>query len=339
MVNNNNVHFTTFSTVHKQVVVPFEPLLNCIGYSTEKWTKETETPMSEFLQRFPNLNNLADTLLDANLSAYLERSAIGVLSNMGARSFDSHYPGNRLLASLGALTQKASWSPAATLPELSEKVMSTCEEVNDYSFIYTSDRRDETPELRWRPSPHQPESNDHKPLHLIPVLNWCSYGEPLGSTQRAHKDSRGLWLDNMIRLRPAQSMSAKVKQRLETWLYGGEKDPAHPEQSRSVGFLGCGERGKADLVPAMFKAFQLIGFTGSARAQVLENGLFFSVRSLEGPQDLEMFAASSIRWTFGAPGLARWKEGDATEYSAGVLAGDLGQMMGEPMVGEPVLMI
>ncbi|KAG0652602.1 N-acetyltransferase ats1 [Hyphodiscus hymeniophilus] len=268
MVNNNRVYFTTFDPVGQQVIVPYEPLLNCVGYSSARWTKDTETSTAEFQLKFPNLNNLADTLLDATVSGYLERSALGVLSNMSARRYDPQYPGNRLLASLGALTQKPSWSPAAALSELAEKLMSTCEEVNDYSFIYTCDERDERPGLGWRPNPDQPERSDERSAHLIPVLSWTSYGEPFGSTQRAHRDSQGLWLDNMIPLRTSGHLNVKVKQRLEMWLYGGEKDPEHPEQVPGVGFLGRGERGKSDLIPAIFRSIQIVGFTGSAICQV-----------------------------------------------------------------------
>ena len=333
MVNNNNVRFTTISSADEQVVASYEPLLNCVGYSSERWQKETETSQSEFLLKFPNLNNLADTLLDTRISAYLERSALGVMSNMTARSFDPKYPGNRLLASLGALTQKVSWgSPATTLSELSEKVMSTCEAANDYSFIYTSDRRDDRPGLRWRPSPRQAESNDQKPIHLVPVLNWTSYGKPFGETQRGHKDSQGFWLDNMVRLQPSDSIAAKVEKRLYAWLYSWENDPVHLEVKASVGFFGLKERGKLGLIPAMFKAFEMIGFTGSPKCQVCENGLFFSVGDLDGWQDVELFTASSIRWAFGAPGLARRKEGDVIEYFAGVFAGLVDQVAGEPLL-------
>ena len=339
MVNNDNVYFTTFDPLDKQVVVPYEPLLNCIGYSSDRWTKETEVSTAQFLLEFPNLNNLADTLVDARLSGYLGRSALGVLTNMAARKFDHKYPGNRLLASLGALTQKPSWSPAATLFELAEKVMCTCEEVNDYSFIYTSDKRDERSAFGWRPDPHQPKSNNHKPAHLVPVLNWPSHGEPMGNTQRAHRDSKGLWIDNMIRLQLSKTIRPKVKEGLERWLYGQEKDPARPKESRSVGFWGSKEKGKSDLASALFEAFQVIGFTGSSKCQICENGLFFPVLDLEGQKYVELFASSSIRWKFGAPGLAIWKEGDVTRYSAGLLAGDLGPTMAQALLGEPVLMI
>ena len=333
MVNNNNVQFTTITSADEQVIVSCQPLLNCIGYSSERWRKETETSQSEFRLKFPNLCNLEDTLLDTQVSAYLKHSALGVMSNMTARSFNPNYPGNRLLASLGALTQKVSWgSPAATLSELSEKVMSTCEAANDYSFIYTSDRRDDRPGLRWRPSPRQAESNDQKPIHLVPVLNWTSYGKPFGETQRGHKDSLGFWLDNMVRLRPSDSIAEGVEKRLYAWLYNWEDDPVHPEVKASVGFFGPKERGKLDLVPAMFKAFEMIGFTGSSKCQVCENGLFFSVRDLDGRRDVELFTASSIRWGFGAPGLARWKEREVTEYSAGVFAGLIDQMAGESLL-------
>ena len=338
MVNNSNVYFTTFDPVDAEVVVPYGPLLNCIGYSSERWTKDAQTSTADFQLKFPNLNNLADTLVDATLSGYLERSALGVLSNMAARRYDPQYPGNRLLASLGALTKRPSWSPAATMSELAEKVMATCEEVNDYSFIYTSDGRDESPGLGWRPSPHQTKSKDLKPMHLIPVLNWCSYGEPMGNTQRAHRDSQGLWLDNMIRLHPSESMRAKVQERFETWLYGTGKSRENPEQIPSIGFLGSKEAGKSDLMSAIFKTIQTMGFTGSSKGKVCENGLYFSVVSLECRQDVELFVASSIRWAFGAPGFALWREGDVTKYSAGVFAGDIGQMMGHPLAAEPLLL-
>jgi hypothetical protein len=111
-------------------------------------------------------------------------------------------------------------------------------------------------------------------------------------------------------------------------------NPYLPNKTGSGGFFGPKERGKSDLITAMFRAFGIIGFTGSSKALVCENGLFFSVLSLEGRQDVEIFAASSIHWTFGAPGLARWKEGDVIKYSAGVFAGQLYNM-----VGESVLMI
>ena len=327
MVNNNHVYFTTFDPFDGQVVVPAEPFLNCVGYSAERWKKDTAISTAEYLLRFPNLNNLEDTLLDARLSGYLERSALGIFSNMAARKYDPQYPGNRLLASLGALTQKPSWSAAATLPELAEKVMVICGAINDYSFIYTRDQRDERPGFGWRPSPDQPERNDEKPAHLNPVLNWCSYGEPMGNTQRAHRDLRGLWLDDMIRVHTSEALRPEVKERLEMWLYGGEKNLAHPEKIPSGGFLGPKEKRKSDLTSALFDAFQMMGFTGSPQCQVCESGLFFSAIRMDGRQDLEMYVASSIRWTFGAPGLALWKERDSTKYSAGVFAGELGHLM------------
>jgi hypothetical protein len=332
MVNNENVYFTTFEPSGQQVVVPYEPLLNCVGYSTDGWTKDTGATMEEFLRKFPNLSNLLDTLVDAKLSGYLKRYALGVLTNMATRQFDPHLPGNRLLASLGALTQKPSWSPAATLSELAEKLMATCEEANDYSFIFTNDKRDDRAGLGWRPSPHQSDHKSHKPIHLVPVLNWHSYGEPGGNTQRAHRDSQGLWLDDMIRLQSSKSLEPIAEKILETWLYGRAKDPANPQEADSVSFLGSKEIGKLDLVSALFRAFQIIGFTGSSNCHVCKNGLFFSVVDLKGLQEVELFASGSIRWKFGAPGLAMWKEEGSTRYSAGVFAGDLGNITGQPLL-------
>jgi hypothetical protein len=67
----------------------------------------------------------------------------------------------------------------------------------------------------------------------------------------------------------------------------------------------------------------IIGFTGCYEPQTCENGLFYSQIDIRGHQDVELFAAASIAWKFGNPGMARWNDNGVVRYCAGVYAGVL----------------
>jgi hypothetical protein len=75
-----------------------------------------------------------------------------------------------------------------------------------------------------------------------------------------------------------------------------------------------------------------MGFSGSPEAHVCSSGVFFSQLPLADKSNVEMFAAASISWMFGSPGLARWTERPSgngetdgethiVKYAAGVFAG------------------
>jgi hypothetical protein len=333
LVNNPIIRFTTVSPTGHQLVTSSTQLFNCIGYSLYQWLKDGHT-FAESFARFPNLHNLEDTIAETYTSDYLNRSALGVFSNLGMRTFDSQYPGNRLLSSMGALTTKASWGPpATTLSELSEKVMRICEQANDYSFIYTSDERDDKAGRRWRPCPIQPEKAG-QPVLLVPVFSWSSWGHPIGETQRAHMDNRGFWLENIIRLQESETMSDEARMKLEHWLYGPKEEQYlnNSEVHSSPGILGRIARDVVDVIPAMFKAFEILGFSRHHDYQVCSNGVFFPVIALHEKNEVEIFATASIRWAFGAPGLAMWKDGGVTRYSAGVFAGIVDVSLAQPLL-------
>lgn len=320
LVNARKIHFAPIHPEGYDSIVKGDRFFNCTGFSLEQWKKRNDKTTSESLIEFPTLNTFEDTLADLATSGYLGRSVFQVLANMACRTYDPFFPANRLLASLGALTQEVSWGPPSmSLSDLSEKVMTTCEADNDYSFIYTTDERDETPGLQWRPDPKQIQTDLSKPVHLIPVLSWSSWGEPFGATQTAHKDDAGLWLDNMIRLQQSEAPGEEVRQLLENWLYR-PKDLTQPGAA-SKGFFKRTESDKLNFGEAMLKALKQMRFSGTQGPVICEDGLFFPLKPLDGRQDVELFAASSIRWIFGSPGLVRWKEGDKTKYSAGVFTG------------------
>ncbi|OBT58657.1 hypothetical protein VE04_01112 [Pseudogymnoascus sp. 24MN13] len=320
LVNARSIHFAPIHPEGYDSIVKGERFFNCTGYSLDQWKKRNDKTTSESLIEFPTLNTFEDTLADLATSGYLGRSVFQVLANMACRTYDPFFPANRLLASLGALTQEVSWGPPTmSLSDLSEKVMATCEADNDYSFIYTTDERDETPGLQWRPDPKQIQTDLSKPVHLIPLLSWSSWGEPFGATQTGHKDDAGFWLDNMIKLQQSEAPGEEVRLLLENWLYR-PKDLTQPGAA-SKGFFKHTESEKLSFGEAMLKALKQMRFSGTQAPVICEDGLFFPLKPLNDRQDMELFAASSIRWLFGSPGLVRWKEGDKTKYSTGVFTG------------------
>jgi hypothetical protein len=312
LVNSRDAFFTSLAPEAQGHAIQAQSFFSCVG-CFDQWKRTTGNRQSTVLERFHNIHILEDTLADSQLGNYLERVALRVLSNMALRTFDSEFPQNRLLASLGALTQDASWGPpSTTLAELAEKLMSICESNGDYSFIYTSDIRNHTPGMRWRPNSFQLPSK--KPVHLVPVANWHSWG-----TQDSHKDLRGFWLDNMMLLKPAEKMNEEAEKRLDRFVYGFE-DPREPG-TITGGVFHHKDGGEEDLSQAVLRFLRMIGFKGDREPQVCQTGLFFSQLSLNRRDSVEMYAATGIRWMFGSPRLARWKEGGEFMYCAGVFTG------------------
>lgn len=292
--------------------------------------KEAGKTASDVLDVFPNLNAMEDALADQQVSGYLKRTALGVLSNITLRNFDPGFPRNRLLASLGALTKEVSWGPPSlSLSDLSEKVMSVCEEVNDYSFIYTSDERDDAPGLRWRPSATQQESIPARPVHLVPIISWGAWGEPFGETQRAYIDAQGLWLNCMIPLRTSDKTSDEATQMLNNWLHG-----FHGVEIETYEFLPGDGKEQLSVSSWMSKALRKMHFTGCPNPLICKNGYFFSQIEVHDHYDVQLFVAAGVRWVFGAPGIARWKEKGVFRYSAGVFAGQVNSLIVESVLME-----
>jgi hypothetical protein len=214
---------------------------------------------------------------------------------------------------MGALSQDVSWGPPTTTSaEIAEKLMSICESNGDYSFIYTSDLRDQRPGMRWRPSPLELGSGET--TNLNPVANWHTWG-----TQIGHRDANSFWLEKMVLLEPAEAIDEEVEKFLERFLYGS-KDLQQPD--RTIGGIFRHEECEdKQLSQVVLNFLHKIGFKGDQEPQVCKTGLFFSQCSLNGRDAVEIYAASGIRWMFGNPGLARWKEGEENMYCAGVFTG------------------
>lgn len=327
LVNGREAFFSTLAPEAQGHAIHAEKFLNCVGFSLSQWKRIEGKGHGEVLEAFPKLNTLEDTLADRQMGMYLDRVALKVVSNMAVRTFDPKFPQNRLLACMGALTQEVSWGPAsATLEELAEKLMAICESNNDYSFIYTSDIRNRAPGMRWRPSPFQSSSNG--PTHLVPVVNWNN----IWGTQNGHRDARGFWLDKMVLLNPAETIDEKAKEGLERMLYG-YKDLKEPNKITGWVFRRQDYEDK-ELSQVVLKYLGMAGFKGDREPHVCESGLFFSQSILSGRDSVEMYATAGIRWTWGSPGLARWKEDGEIMYCAGVFTGVVKMEAAEPLLVE-----
>lgn len=332
LVNGADTYFTTTNPDVRTPVVQVQRFLNCVGASLNKWKKENEQGEMGVLENFHYLSILEEALGDILMSGYLERTALSVLSNVGLRDLDAKFPENRLLACLGALTKEASWGTAShSLENLADKLMKVCEARNDYSFIYTSDEKSDDPGLRWRPSTKQRPPNG--PAHLRPIINWHSSTPEFGLTgltQDTHRDEHGFWLDNMVQLRFSASVGQKAVAELERYLFSST-DSGNPHFIH-IGIIKPRIGQNLEWSEELFKFLVKIGFTGCPEPQICEMVLFYSQRDIRGLEEVEIFAAASIVWKFGNPGLVRWKEDGVGKYCAGVYAGLLKQEHAEPLL-------
>lgn len=314
LVNSSHTYFTTPSKSPNlpAPVVKAERFLNCVGHSLQAWKVDTGSAVAACLQTFPNLNTLESTLLDWKMAAYLDRSALGVLSSISMRSYDPHFPQNRLLACLGALTVEASWGPpSTTLSELAKKFMWICESKADYSFIYTSDERSGVPGFHWSPAAEQEGG-----ANLRPIVSWDVSG-----SQAGHRDTQGRsCLDNMIRVYPSPNGQASNEgaQFIKAFLYG-----VSTPGRETIGFYNQDDEG-GDLLDAVLDCLALIGFKGCPIPTICEHGLFFGQldMEIEGTQ-VELYISGGVEWVFGRPGLARWDNGEEVgyRYCAGAYVG------------------
>jgi len=334
LVNGADTYFTTTAPNVDTPVVQVQRFLDCVGASLSKWRRDHDEGEMGVLLKFPRLSILEDVLGDVLLSGYLERTALNVLSNIGLRDVDANFPQNRLLACLGALTIEAAWGPLSnTLEHLADKLMKICEARNDYSFIYTSDERSSVPGERWRPStsddfsslPAYSTTISTPPTHLTPIVNWHSSSPTLEltriTTQNAHRDASGFWLNNMVRLRPSNALDESVVEQLNRYLFG-HQEPENPTHIQ-IGIFSPSVREALDWKEALLNFLVVIGYTGCYKPLVCESGLFYSQMDIRDRQDIELFAAASIMWKFGNPGLARWNDNGVVRYSAGAYAGVL----------------
>ncbi|KAI9703944.1 MAG: hypothetical protein M1820_005726 [Bogoriella megaspora] len=273
-------------------IVDGSHFLNGIGYSISRYKKKYDIDSFTFRASFPSLDALEDLIADWMIAGYQERSALAVMSNMDRRKWNEER--NYYYSMIGAITSKPSGRLDGGQQHLAETLMGICESKGDFSFVYSSSPRSTEPTKRWRPQ-----------IGLLPsILPWHSWGE----SQPGHFDESGfLWLDQMLVYQKSPP-SEEAKDYIARWL--------HRKDSGDVSEDWIGEN--------TYPALKGMGFTGNETFTALTHGIFFAQTSLptDNTEDLDVFVSATIRWTFGAPGIASYTSQDGvTHFIPGVFAG------------------
>ncbi|RYP89779.1 hypothetical protein DL770_004073 [Monosporascus sp. CRB-9-2] len=282
-VNSGQNLFITCEDTHG-AIVHGSHFLNCLGYTFSRLGSSDLA--SDKRQRYPRLDAFEDLIADYMISGYQERSALQVMSNMDRRiqrRREDHF-----YAMIGAISTVRASDCETSDP--CEAFMLVCERKGDYSFIYSAVKRDSTPFRRWRPV-----SGD-----LPSILPWHSFGEG----QPAHKESEFLYLDQMMLLEN-HSMDREGEKFVEEWL--------DSNKIRGVG-------SPKSVQESMHAALQFMGFKGSPDCISTTHGLFFPWQRISDDEETTILVATQLRWTFGAPGIARSYR-NAELYTPGVFFG------------------
>jgi hypothetical protein len=267
-------------------IVEGSHFLNCIGFTLSRIGGAPNTIDKK--RKYPRLDTFEDLIADYMIAGYQERSALQVMSNMDRRT--QHFPDDHFYAMMGAISTVCS-SFGDTLDPC-EAFMSMCEQKGDYSFIYSTTRRDKAPTKRWRPV----SCGDLLPA----VLSWHCYGDG----QPAHEDSGSLYLDQVVVLKPQPLEDDIGKKHLEGWL--------------AFSKLPFTQGSGIDM--AVSAALESMGFIGSSVGISTTHGFFFPIERLWAFDDISILVATKVRWAFGAPGLV-CSRGAVDTYIPGVFVG------------------
>ncbi|KAF2095087.1 hypothetical protein NA57DRAFT_79575 [Rhizodiscina lignyota] len=290
VVNSYTLSFTCASPVplpgasyNLVTAISGDTFLNRIGYTLSK------LPMRSFekAQAYPSLSAFEDLIVDWMTAAYQERSALQVMANMDRRvqeRAEDHF-----YAMIGPMTADlASLSPEGNA---CEEFMALCERKGDYSFIYSLAARSEERTKTWRPS----SEGD-----LPAILPWHCWGEK----QPGHWEDGALYLDEMVVLKPGQ-LGDEGEKFIRGWLtaateFGSEDIPVED---------------------SMFYCLEQMGFKSHCRTVDSSAGYLFLCEDLSPDDNVTLLVSASLRWTFGAPGMARWETNGETKYTAGIFVG------------------
>ena len=295
VVNSQSLYFTTTNPL-SSAVVDGSTFLNRIGYALHFYKQEHGFNAFDLRRRLRCLDAFEDLIGDWMISAYTDRSALQVMSNLDRRSCT--VPQNYYYSMIGSITQLPSYRAAGLqVTDLVEKTMQICEQKNDYSFIFSTAARNELSATPWRPQP--------EPLHSI--LPYFSHGARQGGRHDAH----GFWLEKMVCLRPVNKVEdANDEKNVQAWL---EKLP--------VPWSSCNP--ETALANDILDFLEQIGFTGSREYLETSFGVFYPQKFLSADHDHDIYIllATQTAWTFGHPGIVKARIAGRWMYSPGVFIG------------------
>ncbi|MCJ1448595.1 MAG: hypothetical protein MMC23_009112 [Stictis urceolatum] len=271
-----------------QVIVNADDFMNCLGFTLARLERSGSNALAS--QQYPRLDAFQDLMVDYRVAGYQQRSALQVMSGMNQRTqtkSDDHF-----YAMIGAISTEPASSSGIEDP--CELFMTLCERKGDYSFIYSAANRSTLPAKRWRPL-----SGD-----IPAILNGHCYGD----FQSAHEASGFLYLDRMmipdmfpLDDKAREIIAVRLLCRKHEYIEGTE--PQTPLRNQ------------------VYSALQRLGFKGHSDCVSMRQGLFFLLDHLPAISEASFFVSTEIRWSFGAPGLARYHNGASISYIPGVLVG------------------
>ncbi|KAI8624333.1 hypothetical protein F5Y19DRAFT_454728 [Xylariaceae sp. FL1651] len=255
--------------------------LNCLGQTLSHFEGT-----AYIKKHYPHLDTLQDLITDYLGAAYPEPSALGAMSQMDRRH--QQFSQDHFYAMMGAISTKLPSFNVALDP--CEAFMSLCESKGDYSFIYSSAKRDSAPTRHWRPAAGG----------LLPsILQWPTWG--IG--QPAHEESGSLYLDKVVLLKNLP-LEDSAKAFIEVWLASDD--------------VRVSETTEIEL--AITATLEARGFEGSSQCITTTHGFFIPTEWLSVDEDWIFVVATGVGWNFGAPGLA-CRHGSQDLYVPGVFCG------------------
>jgi len=189
----------------------------------------------------------------------------------------------------------SSVSPTGGTPHVADVFMTICEQIGDFSFIFSAAERRDSPGQRWRPA-----AGD-----LPSVLSWYSSGPG----QRGEVTPDGLWLHDVAVIEPSPQLHDTYNNFLST-IFPSVDDVTTLDHIRHI--------------------LPLAGFVGSQNYIMTTNGLFFPQRPLpaSSPEHhITILVSTGVSWTFGCPGLVIVSVGGSqVSYEPGVFVGNCRQL-------------
>lgn len=253
--------------------------------------------------RLPRLNALEDVLADCAVAGYLDRPALQVMAAMDTRT--QTWSEDHFYAMMGAISTEPARGVEVRSP--AEAFMALCERRGDYSFVFSSDARDEKSGRRWRP-----RDDGALPAVLrLTVTGPGVDGRVSNVALRGWVEGGVLKLEGVVVLKPGK-VGDDGRGFIARWLEGSKPGGAYEG---------------LELEEAAFEALRELGFSGSGAWLETEPGLFFPQwwRFPENVQ-IEVVVAVGIQWRLGSPGLARYRASPREDvmYVPGVFFGKVG---------------
>lgn len=271
-----------------------------VGHSLELYKKVQAWASFDVRRELPGLDAFDELLGDWRWAGYTERSAMLVMSNLDRRRVDESRPQNRWYAMIGCVSSEPSMrSAGSALEDIAGKFLAICEERGDYSFIYAvSGSEEDDYRGSWRLSKAAP---------IRSMLQWHSWGE-----QRAREEEGGLTLEGMACIEVVEHLPAPAREECIYWL--GQWSPAISKshwERQSDHALGS----------AVYDALTAMGYTGSPSCVICTDGLFHVQSYPLASSIVQIVISTTLRWGFGAPGMAVMMVGDDFRFSPGVFVG------------------